>query len=250
MLRMDKVGGWWLGFKIRKNNCEGALLPNLSYRSFMMRFLKFTISILTTGLILGACSGEEEQKQGEMSMSGGEHAEHANMKMQSDEPTDESIYNVSSIWQNQYGNKVKLDSLRGKVQVVAMVYTSCEYACPRILADMQRIQDGLSGNSFENTNFTIISIDPERDTPERLNAFAKENNLTDEQWTLLHGDQGDILEIAALLGVKYKRISESDFTHSNIITLLNQEGEVVYQRKKLTDNHTEIIETIEKFSAG
>lgn len=216
--------------------------------SFMMRFLKFTISILTIGLILVACSGEGEQKQNEMNMSDGEHAGHTNMEISSDEPTEESIYNVSSTWLNRYGHKVTLDSLRGKVQVVAMVYTSCEYACPRILADMQNIQDGLSGNSFENTNFTIISIDPERDTPARLNAFAKENNLTDEQWTLLHGNQGDILEIAALLGVKYKRISETDFTHSNIITVLNQEGEVVHQRKKLTDNQTEIITIIKKLT--
>ncbi len=222
------------------------MLDVLEKDYFMMKYLKFSISILVIGLIIVACTGEDEPKQEEMKVSGGDHAEHAGMKMESDDPTDESIYNVSSTWQNRYGYRVKLDSLRGKVQVVAMVYTSCEYACPRILADMQRIRDTLSDNALKNINFTIISIDPERDTPDRLNTFAKENNLSDEQWTLLHGNQGDILEIAALLGVKYKRISETDFTHSNMLTVLNQQGEVVHQRTKLGDTPTGVVETVRK----
>lgn len=205
------------------------------------------IAILAIGFMLGACSGksgEKQEVQSEKQMTSENHTAHSQMKMASDEPTDESIYNVSSIWKNRYGHKIALDSLRGKVQVVAMVYTHCEYACPRILADMNRIQDRLSKEELNATNFVIISIDPERDTPERLRNFAAENDLSDEHWTLLNGEQGDILELAALLGVKYKRISETDFTHSNMITVLNSQGEVVHQRKKLGDDPIAIVEAI------
>lgn len=179
-----------------------------------------------------------------------DHSAHAEMKMESNEPTDESIYNVNSSWKNRNGDEVKLRDLQGKIQVVAMVYTHCEYACPRILADMKRIRDALSNEALPNTHFTIISIDPERDTPERLNTFAKENDLNKQYWTLLNGAQGDVLEVAALLGVKYKRISKTDFTHSNIITVLNKKGEVIHQKEKLTDQHTETVSTIESLISG
>ncbi|GAA5521381.1 SCO family protein [Aliifodinibius salicampi] len=202
-------------------------------------------------LLLGVCSSGEKQQtaqsqSGQMAMAGDEHAAHADMEMDAIEPTDESIYNVSSQWKNRHGEIVALDRLRGKVQLVAMVYTHCEHACPRILADMKRIRDNLSEEILSQTNFAIISIDPERDTPQRLTNFAYENNLSEDKWTLLNGDQGDVLEIAALLGVKYKRISDTDFTHSNMITVLNKEGEVVHQRKKLEDQHPRIIAAIEQ----
>jgi protein SCO1/2 len=213
-----------------------------------MKYLYLTFCFAAVGFLLGGCSGKSDKaKQTETSM---DHSAHANMDMGTGEPTEESIYNVSSKWQNRYGNTVNLDSLRGKTQVLAMVYTSCEYACPRILADMKRIRDGLSEKVLQVTNFTIVSIDPERDTAEKLNQFAKENDLNNQQWTLLRGKNGDILELAALLGFKYKRISKTDFTHSNLITVLNSEGEIVYQRNKLTDNPLETIKRINEIVPG
>ncbi|MDR8393930.1 SCO family protein [Aliifodinibius sp. S!AR15-10] len=204
-----------------------------------------SIFLLAISITLIACSSEGQKQAKTNETESHDHSAHANMDMGSSEPTDESIYNVSSVWKNRHGKELELSSLRGKVQIVAMVYTHCEYACPRILADMKRIRDQLSGDALANANFVIISIDPERDTPERLNTFATENDLNEETWTLLNGDQGDVLEIAALLGVKYKRISPTDFTHSNMITVLNKEGEVIHQREKLADQQTETVEVIE-----
>lgn len=212
-----------------------------------MKLYNLTFTFLVMALLITGCSGQSDNnglQNGEKAMEQGNRAAHSTMEMESGEPTEESIYNVSSNWKNRFGYQVKLDSLRGKVQVVAMVYTHCEHACPRILADMKRIRDGLSEDVLRSTNFVIVSIDPERDTPERLYNFAEENDLSEQQWTLLNGGQGDILELAALLGVKYKRISESDFTHSNMITVLNKQGEIVHQRKKLGDQPVGIVNAI------
>src|SRR5699024_193807 len=211
-----------------------------------------TVTVVT--LLLVACSSKKQsdghRQEEPMEMAGDDHSAHADMQMGAGEPTDASIYNVSSAWKTRYGNTIKLDSLRGKVQVVAMVYTYCEHACPRILADMKRIEGALNQDALSKTNFTIVSIDPERDSPQRLRQFADENNLSDNRWTLLNGDQGDILELAALLGFKYKRVSETDFTHSNMITVLNKEGEVTYQRNKLVDKPTDAVSSIEKLASG
>lgn len=211
-----------------------------------MRFYLLISVLLAISLGLGSCSGESNKEGDQPDDMAVNHTAHADMGMEADEPTAESIYNVSSKWKNRHGEMLALDDLGGKVQVVAMVYTHCEHACPRILADMERIRENLSEELLSQTNFTIISIDPERDTPQRLTNFANENKLTEDKWTLLNGDQGDVLEIAALLGVKYKRISDTDFTHSNMITVLNKEGEIVHQRKKIEDQHPRVIEVIEQ----
>ena len=52
-------------------------------------------------------------------------------------------------------------------------------------------------------------------------------------WTLMTGSDDQVLELAALLGVKYKRISDLDYSHSNIITVLNREGEIRHQQTGL-----------------
>lgn len=214
-----------------------------------MKLNDFVYPFLVAALFFGSCSQERnngDQQAGGMKMEGGDHSAHAEMELGAGEPTEESIYHVDSVWNDRDSRQMKLADLRGEVQVVAMVYTHCEYACPRILADMKRIRVALSGEAQSSTNFLIISIDPERDTPERLTRFADENNLDEENWTLLNGNDGDILEVAALLGVKYKRISDTDFTHSNMISVLNREGEIVHQRKQLSDNQSEIIRAIEQ----
>lgn len=214
----------------------------------MMNHYTFISLLLIFGFLTGSCS--REQKNSEMHSEHMDeemnHSAHAELAMESGDPTEESIYNVSSTWTNRENREISLSDLRGKVQVVAMVYTHCEFACPRILADMNRVRRDLSEHARANTNFVIISIDPERDTPERLSDFAEENHLNREHWTLLNGSQGDILEVAALLGVRYKRISKTDFTHSNMITVLNSEGEIIHQRKQLTNDQSGIIQSIER----
>jgi protein SCO1/2 len=210
----------------------------------MNQLLKVFGFLIFIGLI--SCNHKREnQNSHQYAQTGSEdHSAHRGMEMSSTEPTDESIYNVESYWKNRNGHEIALDELRGNVQIIAMVYTNCEYACPRILADMKRIENEFSDEELQKVNFLIVSIDPERDTPERLSKFATENNLGSTTWTLLNGDQGDILELSALLGVKYKRISETDFTHSNMLTVLNQEGEIIHQRMKLGNETDTIVQQI------
>lgn len=211
-----------------------------------MNLSTFTYLLFIFVLIIAGCSRQNDSSNsGQMNTQQDDHSAHTGMEMEFGEPADESIYHVSSTWKDQHDNSVDFDVLRGKVQVVAMVYTHCEFACPRILADMKRVEKELTGETRLHTNFVIVSIDPQRDTPERLSQFADQNNLSSDSWTLLNGSDGDVLEIAALLGVRYKRISDTDFTHSNMISVLSREGEIVHQRKQLSDDQTDIVRAIE-----
>ncbi|MDP4150714.1 MAG: SCO family protein [Bacteroidota bacterium] len=140
--------------------------------------------------------------------------------------TDGSIYRLPGNWTDQHDRSFSLGELKGKVQVVAMIFTHCGYACPRIVADMKNMEDSLPAALSKNVDFVLVSFDSDRDTPARLHEFAAEEHL-DNHWTLLHGGKDQVRELSMLLDVKYQRLPDGNFAHSNVVVLLNKEGEMV-----------------------
>lgn len=172
------------------------------------------------------------------------HAGHsAHSDLAADEPSDFSIYHARSVWTDQAGEQRALESLHGKTRVVAMVYTSCAYACPRILLDMKRIEGELAPERRDRVGFVLVTIDPERDTPEQLAAYARGARLG-AGWTLLTGDEGDILELAALLGVQYRETAPGEFVHSNLLTVLDPDGRVVHRQLGLGTDPAATLDVI------
>ena len=124
--------------------------------------------------------------------------------------------------------------------MTAMLYTSCAYACPRLMLDMKRIEGEL-GADADDVAFVVVSIDPERDTPERLAEFAAGSRLDPDRWTLLTADEGSILELAALLGVRYREISPGEWVHSNMITVLDRDGVIAHRQLGLGTDPAETM---------
>lgn len=155
--------------------------------------------------------------------------------------SDNSIYQLSSVWKNQDGHNLILKSFRGKPVILTMFYSSCTYACPLLVNDMQRIEKSLPANKNNNYRFVLVSIDPERDTPAKLKAYAQDHNLDLSRWTLLSGKNDDVMELAALIGFKYKKDDNGNFSHSNVITLLNEKGEILHQQTGLNQDITESV---------
>jgi protein SCO1/2 len=162
-----------------------------------------------------------------------------------DKPISElSIYNLPSKWTNQNGKNIEMVDLRGKVLVMVMIYTSCKSACPRLVADMRNIESRLPDDIKENVKLVLVSIDPEVDTPKRLKAFSIENKMEGDQWEFLRSTEENTREFAAVLAVNYKKISPMDFSHSNIISVFNAEGELAYQQEGLGVNSDATIKKI------
>lgn len=189
-----------------------------------MKLLAAFILIIASLALVARCGTGEDPAV--------DHSAHSeDMAMEAADPAHNmSIYQVSSKWVTEDGETVTLGTLEGKTQVVAMVYTSCEVACPRIVASMKTIQKKTDSDAV---GFVLISIDPERDTPEALKAYAEKMNMDDSAWTLLTGSPDNVLELAALLGVRYRKMADGEFAHSNIITVLDAQGEIVYQQNGL-----------------
>lgn len=172
------------------------------------------------------------------------HSAASHPDLEADAATDFSVYHAESVWTDQTGAERPLSSLAGRVQLVAMVYTNCAYACPRIMLDLKRIAGELGPVLADDVGFVIVSIDPERDTPERLAAFASGSRLDTARWTLLTADEGDILELAALLGVQYRETRPGEWVHSNLITVLDRDGEVAHRQMGLGTDPAETLAVI------
>lgn len=163
------------------------------------------------------------------------------------ELADDSIYHIdSSSWLDQDRKSINIGALQGKLQVVAFVYTYCEHSCPFILANLKKIERALPANAAAGLQFSLISLDPGRDTPEVLKKYMQDHDLPAPAWQMLSGDEDDVLELAALIGVRYKPMdSGGDIAHSNMITLLDKQGRIVYQLKGLNQDFDEMLELIE-----
>jgi protein SCO1/2 len=150
-----------------------------------------------------------------------------------------SLYQLNSVWTTDGGATTELAALRGRPVVVAMFFAQCEYACPMLVNDVKRVREALPAAVREKTQIVLVSFDTERDTVASLQSYRQRNDL-DDSWTLLRGDAASVQDLAMLLGVKFKRDARGQFTHSNLITVLNSEGEMIQQRAGLQGDVSEL----------
>jgi protein SCO1/2 len=115
---------------------------------------------------------------------------------------------------------------------------------------MKAIEAALPEGGRSKVGFTLVSFDSERDTPPVLKGFRARHELRADDWTLLHGEPDDARELAALLGVNYRKEANGEYAHSNLITLLNAEGEIVYQLNGLGHRPDEIIKQVKSLLNG
>ncbi|OAI43239.1 hypothetical protein AYO41_02405 [Verrucomicrobia bacterium SCGC AG-212-E04] len=161
-------------------------------------------------------------------------------------PTDKSLYLLDSTWTSDVGRQIKLGALRGRPQILALFFTHCEYACPILVGELKAIEGKLPPDVLGKVDFLLVSIDVKRDTPAELAKFRANRGLARERWSLLRGEADDVRELAALLGVNYMEDARGQFSHSNLITLLNAEGEIAYQHAGLNQDPTALVSAIEK----
>ena len=159
--------------------------------------------------------------------------------------SDRSLYQLDSSWTNDAGAALKLAALRGRPQLVTMFFASCQFTCPILVDDLKRIEAALPQSVRTNVGFVLVTFDSDRDTPKALAAYRKVHGLP-SNWTLLRGAPDDVLELGALLGIKYKKDLRGQFAHSNVITVLDAGGETVRQIIGLNRDASDAVKAIEQ----
>ncbi|HET7542807.1 MAG TPA: SCO family protein [Polyangiaceae bacterium] len=152
-----------------------------------------------------------------------------------------SLYDLPLALTDQDGRGIGLDVFRGHPVVISMIYTRCGYACPTLISDIKRLERSLASKVRDDLRVLLVSIDPERDTPERLKAVAVERKLDERRWRLTRAEGEQVRELAAVLGLKYRKLENGEFNHSSVIALLDRTG-VVTERVEGLSQPLDVLE--------
>lgn len=128
---------------------------------------------------------------------------------------------------NHREETISQEDLLGKVYVVEFFFTTCPSICPIMHKSMVKIQDKYFGNP--NVAFVSVTINPDFDTPEVLNTYAINNNVTNTNWQFLTGDLDDIYTLANqgfnLYAAEAPEV-EGGFEHSGFFALVDKKGNI------------------------
>lgn len=101
------------------------------------------------------------------------------------------VPNASLIDEN--GRPVELDSMKGTVTVYDFIFTNCSGICPIMSRNMAELTKRIPKDA--PVRFVSISVDPARDTPEALRAYARRFR-NDDRWVFLTGEREEIVRLS------------------------------------------------------
>lgn len=145
----------------------------------------------------------------------------------------DSYYALDVVLETQAAESLRLSDLEGEPVVVAMFYGSCAHVCPMIISTIGMVENQLPPATRERMRVLMISLDPERDTPEALADLAGRHKVDPERWRFVRSAPADVRLIAAMLNVKYRLLPDGSINHSSQILLLDGAGREVIRSEKL-----------------
>ena len=101
---------------------------------------------------------------------------------------------------NQRGERMHLSDLQGRALVMFFGYTFCPDACPATLARMREVRAVLSPEDAARFTGVLVSVDPARDTPERLGEYVE---FFDPAFVGLTGSKDELEDIARRYGAQF-----------------------------------------------
>jgi len=126
------------------------------------------------------------------------------------------VPNVPVVTQDGKTLKFYDDLVKGKIVVLSFIYTSCKDICPLSTARLGEAQERLGSRVGRDIFFYSISIEPERDTPERLKQYADAFHAG-PGWLFLTGLPEDIQQIRYKFGDRRPDLAD----HRNDVVLGN-----------------------------
>lgn len=137
------------------------------------------------------------------------------------------------------------------IYVADFFFTSCPSICPKVTKEMLKIHDALKDDP--QVKIVSFTIDPIRDSSEKLKLYGDNLGIDHKKWIFLTGDKDATLELAATYFVAALEDAEAPggFDHSGKIVLVDKLGHV-RSFSEGTDPTTtpKLIEDIKKLSAS
>ncbi len=109
---------------------------------------------------------------------------------------------------NQYGQSVNLSSWPGKTVLLVPFLTLCQDVCPFTTGNLLQVEQSLrADHAASNVQIVELTVDPTRDTPARLAAYAK---LTGAGWQFVTAPPATIRRLQRFFGFYYQRVPEEE----------------------------------------
>lgn len=116
-------------------------------------------------------------------------------------------------------------SLEGGWTVLFFGYTNCPDVCPTTIYKLAEIKNGIKEDlPSANFNTVLVTLDPDRDSPERLDEYI---GYFDETMLGVTGTYENIQSFTSSLSVFYQRINKEegyDFNHTASIFVFDKDG--------------------------
>ncbi|WP_321276581.1 SCO family protein [Thiomicrorhabdus indica] len=147
---------------------------------------------------------------------------------------------------NSVNGPVNLSDFKGKLTLVYFGYTYCPDICPTNLGNLSVAYRGLTQQQKDNLQILFVSVDPERDTPERLKQYA---DYFESGIIGVTGSAQTVAEISQRYGVVYARVDDPNngtnyaVDHSAFTYVVDQNGVLQEQLPHATspENFIEVI---------
>lgn len=132
---------------------------------------------------------------------------------------------------NQLGNKVGWNEIGEKIVVADFFFTNCPTICPRMTMNMKSLQDGITNaqrvgsREADFIHFLSLSVDPERDSVERLKNWADRFQINPSNWWLLTGPKKEIYDLSIehmKLGLVDGKGIDTGFFHTDYMVLIDK----------------------------
>ena len=132
---------------------------------------------------------------------------------------------------NQDGDRVTEEAFKGRPTLIYFGFTYCPDVCPMTLVTVKRAYDRLP-EGVEPPQTLLISVDPERDTPEQLAKYVSTKAFPDNLQGLT-GTPEEVRAAADAFLADYSKIQQSDsqgeytMDHTSLLYLMNKDWQLV-----------------------
>lgn len=124
---------------------------------------------------------------------------------------------------DQTGAARSLKEFRGDTLVIGFIYTSCKDECPLVTAKFAALESRLPSTGF---HLVEVTVDPARDTPRVLAAYAKTHHVDAPRWTLLTGSATAIALFERALGVSAIDDGRGTIVHNDRTIVVDGRGTI------------------------
>jgi protein SCO1/2 len=125
---------------------------------------------------------------------------------------------------NTLGRALRLAEFQGRALAITFIFTRCPFPtfCPRLSSNFSEAAEKLKAMAGGPTNWHLLSItiDPEFDTPERLEAYAQRYKADPNHWDHLTGALIDITAISEQFGLQFWRANPNEPINHNVRTVV------------------------------